>query len=173
QDDLGEQDHQDQRNDEHADKWPNLADDGAERDAGDAIDHEQHHAVGRRDQANHAIHHRDNAEIDQVDPQGPAARDEQRQHHQDDRRGVEQAAQKQQDEIDDDEEGERVEVEAFEVGGHVGGDVLGRHDVVENQRATDDDADRGGLTGARGQHVIEATPAQSAIDRPRQQKGIA
>ncbi len=107
-----------------------------------------------------------------VDAERLRGRDQHRHDDQQDRRAFEHAAEQQQQDVDEDQEADRRQVPARENDAERLRDVLDRHDVVEDQRAGDQHADRG--RGARaGQHrAVEVGEADAAIEHDRDEQRI-
>ena len=131
-----------------------------QRHAGDVGHDEQQQAVGRRDQPEHDVDHDDDAEMHHVDAERLRGRDQHRHDDQQDRGALEQAAEHQQDDVDQ-RSGSRSATGRSRRArrSSAARDVLDGDDVVEDQRAGDQHADRGGRARARQQRVVEVCAA--------------
>ena len=140
-----------------------------ERHLGDLDHDEEQQAVGRRDQADHDVDDDHDAEMHQVDAERLGGREQHRHDDQEDRRAFEQAAEDQQEEVDDQQEGQRRKLVALQHAAERLGDVLDRDDVVEDQRAGDQHADRGAsMRALSSSDAVEVAPADAAVEqRPR------
>ena len=108
----------------------------------------------------------------QVDAQRLGRDHEQRHDHQDDGRRIQDAAQQQQQHVDAEHEGHRRDVHAHHLRGQQVGNVLGRNDVVQDQRAADHQAHRGRRLDAVEHDGAQRLDRQGSVEERRQHQGI-
>jgi len=172
QDDLRKNGDAQQQGQEHHQKQPTLANHLANRYTGQRFGHEQQHAKGRMDQANHHVEHHQHPKVHQVHPQQLGGWQQHGHKHQQQHRHIQKTTQDQKQGIDHEQKLQAAQLQSIDPLRHALGHAFSGEGVIQHERTSQNNGDHRAGTGGLQNHRPKSSPTQRLEHPGRQHQRV-